>query len=381
MTHNIGIGVIGMGWMGEVHSRSYRQILDRFYDSNIHPRLVICSDFVEEKAQAAQIRLGFETYTTNWQAVIDHPEVQVVNIATPNGLHLEMVRAASAAGKHVFCEKPVGKDPDQTAACEQAARQAGVMSFVGYNYRWAPLVQYVKALIEGGKLGRLTHYRGRFFSCYASNPHSVLSWRFQGEHGLGTLGDLMSHVIDMAHFLVGPIESLVGNRETFIKERPLAIPGKGTHFSTGSADDPHGDVTNEDYVGALVRFENGVQGSLEGCRAINGPKCEMAFEINGTLGSVKWNFEQMNELHLQFRNANEAEDGYTQIYGAPGHPYYGNFHPGPGLAMGYEDLKAIEAFKFLKGIVAGEQMALTPSLARHPSPEFGRGDGGEGERI
>ena len=351
----IGIGVIGMGWMGEVHSRSYRQVLDRFYDSGIRPRLILCSDNVEERAKRAQERLGFEGYTTNWYDVINHPEIQVVNVATPNGLHLEMIEAATAAGKHVFCEKPVGRDPQQTALAEKATREAGVQSFVGFNYRWTPVVQYIKQLIDDGTLGQLTHYRGRFFACYASDPNSVLSWRFQRDNGLGTLGDLMPHVIDMAHMLMGPIERIVGNKTTFIKTRPIAQPGKGTHFSTGSPDDPQGDVTNEDYVGALVSFTNGVQGTLEGCRAINGPKCEMAFELNGTKGSVKWNFERMNEVELQLRNADNAQDGFTTIFGAPEHPAHGNFNPGPAIGMGYEDLKAIEAYQFLQGIVNGQQ--------------------------
>lgn len=355
MTQSIGIGVIGMGWMGEVHSRSYRQILDRFYDKGIQPRLIICSDSIEHRAREAKERFGFETFSINWHEVVENPNVDVVNIAAPNGLHLEMVRAAAQTGKHILCEKPVGKNPQETIQCEKAAREAGVYTFVGYNYRWAPLVQYTKHLIDEGKLGRLTHYRGRFFSCYASNPYSVLSWRFQKEHGLGTLGDLMTHVIDMAHMLAGPIHKIIGNRETFIRQRPLATPGEGTHFSLGSADSPMDEVTNEDYVGALVRFENGVQGSLEACRVINGPKCEMAFEINGTQGSVRWNFERMNQLELQFRKADEAEDGYTTILAAPAHPFHERFNPGPGLGIGYEDLKIIEAYQFLKSIVDGKQ--------------------------
>jgi predicted dehydrogenase len=355
MTHTIGIGVIGMGWMGEVHSRAYRQIVDRFRDSGIEPRLVICNDAVEHRAREAQARFGYEQYTTHWPEVIAHPDVDVVNIAAPNGLHLEMVRAAAEAGKHILCEKPVGKDSQETAQCEKAAREASVFTFVGYNYRWAPLVQYAKHLIEAGKLGRLTHYRGRFFTGYASNPYGVLSWRFQRENGLGALGDLMSHVIDMAHMLAGPVEKVIGNRETFIRQRPIPTPGEGTHFSLGTANSEMGDVTNEDYAGALVRFVNGAQGTLEACRIINGPKCEMAFEINGTDGSIRWNFERQNEVEIQFRPADQAEDGYTTILGGPAHPFHSRFNPGPGLGIGYEDLKTIEAYNFLKSVVEKRQ--------------------------
>ncbi len=362
MTHTLGIGIIGMGWMGSAHARAYRNLPDRFYDSGIRPRLVICADEVSARAQQAQEIHGFAESTTDWRRVIEHPQVQVVNITSPNYLHLEMVRAATAAGKHVFCEKPVGRSPRETAEIEQLARQAGVFSFVGFNYRWAPMVQYAKQLIDEGRLGRLTHYRGRFFAMYGSNPLGLLTWRFKEEQaGLGVLGDIMSHVIDMAHMLCGPIRRVVGNRHTFIPERPLPIPGQGTHFSLGQPGDPTGAVENEDYAGALVQFENGVQGSLESCRAIFGPKCEMAFEINGTAGAIRWNFERMNELELYLPDQANTHDGYTNLIGGPAFPFHGRFNPGDGIGIGYEDLKCIEAYQFLQSIVDGQQRE--PSFA------------------
>jgi predicted dehydrogenase len=354
MSHSIGIGVIGMGWMGTAHSRAYRAVTDRYYDSGIRPRLIICADDYEERAVRAKEALGFETYTTDWRDVIKHPEVDAVNIASPNFLHLEMVKAATAAGKHVFCEKPVGATPNETIEIEALARVAGVKSFVGFNYRWAPMVQYARQLIEDGRLGALTHYRGRFFSMYGSNPYGLLSWRFQYEQGgLGVLGDIMSHVTDMAHMLVGPIDSVVSNRHTFITERPLPKPG-GTHFSLGSEGDPTGPVTNEDYVGALVRFADGVQGSFEACRAIYGPKCEMSFEVNGTKGALKWNFERLNELQVYLPDE-DAHDGYTTLLGGPKYGDHGRFNPGDGIGVGYEDLKTIEAYNFLQSIVEDRQ--------------------------
>ena len=227
MTRTIGIGVIGMGWMGQVHSRSYRQMVDRFHDDGIRPRLVICADDVEARAQKAQAMFGFEQYTTDWREVITYPEVEVVNITAPNFMHVEMIKAATAAKKHVFCEKPVGRSPEETAQAEALARKAGVMSFVGYNYRWAPMVQYALQLIREGKLGQLTHYRGRFFAMYGSNPYGMLTWRFDRQlAGLGTLGDIMSHVIDMASMLVGPVKRVVSNRHTYIPQRPLPVPGR-----------------------------------------------------------------------------------------------------------------------------------------------------------
>ena len=352
----IGIGVVGMGWMGEVHSRSYRSIRDRFPDLDVEPRLVVCADAVEERARAARSRFGFERYTTDWRQVIADPEVAVVNVAAPNGMHLEVNRAALAAGKHVLCEKPVGREPGETLASAAAARKAGVLTFVGYNYRWAPVVQYARKLAEDGKLGRLTHYRGRFLNGYAGDPAGFLSWRFEKEQGLGTLGDLMSHAIDMAHMMAGPIARVTSDKEIFIRRRPLPRPGKGTHYDKGTLDGPTGDVTNEDYVSALVHFENGARGTLESCRVINGAKCDMSFELHGTKGAVKWTMERMNEIQLQWRRDDEpAQDGYTTLLSGPAHPYHGHFNPAWGTGLGYDDLKAIEAYEFLRSIASGRQ--------------------------
>ena len=358
MTRTIGIGVIGMGWMGEVHSRSYRAVPDRFHASGIVPRLVVCADPVEARAQAAQQRFGFERATTDWREVIADPAVEAVNVTAPNGMHLEINRAAAQAGKHILCEKPVGREPNETLASVAAAREAGVKTFVGYNYRWAPVVQYALTLLQDGKLGQITHYHGRFLNGYAANPNGFLSWRFEQEQGLGTLGDLMSHVIDMAHMLNGPITRLTSDRETFIRSRPIPQPGCGTHYDVGTPGDPHGDVTNEDYVSALVHFANGARGMLEACRIINGAKCDIGFEIHGTRGAMKWGMERMNELQLQWRNdANPAEDAYLDVLSGPAHPFHSAFNPAWGLGLSYEDLKVIEAYQFLRSIVDDKQGA------------------------
>jgi len=356
MEGTIGVGVIGMGWMGEVHSRSYRALADRFPGSELLPRLVVCADPVEARARAAQARFGFERWTADWRDVVADPEVKVVNVAAPNGLHLEINRAAARAGKHLLCEKPVGKDPEETIQSAAAAREARVLTFVGYNYRWAPLVQYARQLVQSGRLGRLTHYHGRFLNGYAADPDGFLSWRFDRAQGLGTLGDLMSHVIDMAHMLAGPIAAVTSDQETFIRRRPIPRPGTGTHYDKGTRDGPMGDVTNEDFVSALVRFEGGARGMLEACRVINGAKCDMSFELHGTRGAIRWGMERMNELQVQWRNDGEpAQDGYTTLLSGPAHPYHRQFNPGWGLNLGYDDLKVIEAHEFLSSIAAGRQ--------------------------
>jgi predicted dehydrogenase len=355
MSEMIGIGVIGMGWMGVVHSRAYRQIADRFHEAGIRARLVICADDVESRASEGQQRLGFERYTTDWRQVISEPGVQVVNVATPNAMHLEVIQAAAEAGKHVFCEKPVGRNPRETAAITAAVHRAGVLSCVGYNYRWTPLVRYARQIIRDGKLGPITHYRGRFLVDYGSSPHGTLSWRFQRElAGYGTLGDLMSHVVDLAHMLAGPMQRVVAGRKTFITSRPLPIPGQGSHFSV-NPDSPLADVTNEDYVGALVQFACGAQGTLEVCRVVKGPRCELAFELNGTKGAIKWNLERMNELELFLPDGTEEHNGPVLVQSGPQHPYYASFYPGPAISMSYEDLKLIEAFEFLRSVSSGTQ--------------------------
>lgn len=356
MHRTIGIGIIGMGWMGDVHSRSYNTLPDRFHESGITPKLVVCADPVETRARTAQQRFGFERFTTDWQEVIADPDVEVVNITAPNGMHLEINRAAAAAGKHIMCEKPVGRKPEDTILSVQAARDAGVITGVGYNYRWAPLVQYARQLILEGKLGNITHYHGRFLNGYAGNPNGFLSWRFEADQGLGTLGDLMSHVIDMAHMLAGPIDRLVSDKETFIRKRPIPQPGTGTHYDQGDANSPQGDVTNEDYVSSLVHFKNGARGHLEACRVINGARCDMSFEIHGTEGAIKWNMERMNELQLQWRNHDDArEEGYKTLLSGPAHPYHQHFNPGWGVNLSYDDLKVIEAHNFLQSVANGVQ--------------------------
>jgi len=358
----LGIGVIGMGWMGQVHSRSYGMVTQRFPDSGLQPRLIICSDNIEARAQHAQRILGFESSTTRWQDVIEHPDVQIVNIATPNNLHVDIVRAAAQAGKHIFCEKPVGRNPQETAEIEALAREAGVLTFVGFNYRWSPMVMHAKKLIDEGKLGTLTQFRGRFFSMYGSDPMGLLSWRFNKEiSGFGVLGDIMAHVMDMALVMTGPVKRLVSNSHTFIPERPIPIPGKGTHYSVGQPDDPKGAVTNEDYVGALLEFENGVRGSVEVSRTIFGPKNQFGFEINGTKGAISWDFERMNELQLYLPTDDGLHDGFIRLVSGDQYPYHGNFNPGEGSGLGYEDMKVIEAYHFLKAVAEGEQIA--PSFA------------------
>ncbi len=352
----LGIGVVGFGWMGQAHSRSAARIASLFPERSFDTALIVCGDNVAERREQAVSGVGFREAVEDWRAVVDHPDVDVVYVTAPNMMHEEIAIAAAEAGKAVFCEKPVGGTPDQTVRIEAAARRAGVITGVGYNYRWAPLVQHAKALIDSGRLGEITNYRGRFFSMYGADPMGLLSWRFLvDEAGYGVSSDILSHAVDLAHMLIGPITEVSGTRETFIRDRPLPKAG-GTHYDRGQPGDPTGAVTNEDYAAAMVRFANGTRGTFESSRAIIGPESQMAFDVYGTKGALSWNLETMNEMQVFLvDDEGGAPRGYTTVYAGDRYPYHGHFVPGDANAIGYEDLKVIENYEFLSAVASGEQ--------------------------
>jgi predicted dehydrogenase len=350
----IGVGVIGFGWLGQAHSRSLLRIPTLFPEREFDAELVVCGDTLAERRDDAVRSFGFARAEADWRAVIDDPGVDVVYVAAPNMLHVELVEAAAAAGKHVFCEKPVGGTPEQTVVAERAARRAGVTSGVGYNYRWAPLVRYAKQLIDSGRLGEITNYRGRFFSMYGSDPLGVLSWRFLVDQaGYGVTTDLMSHSVDLAHMLLGPIARVTGTTETFIKERPLPVAG-GTHYGRGRPEDPKGAVTNEDYAGMLCEFAGGARGTFEASRSIVGPESQMAFEVYGTKGALGWNLEKLNELQV-YLVEDEPHTGYRTVFGGDRFPYHGHFVPGSANGIGFEDLVVIEDYEFCRSLAEGRE--------------------------
>jgi predicted dehydrogenase len=325
--------------------------------------LIACSDPVPELAREAVDSFGFARAGAEWQRVIDDPEVEIVVVAAPNMLHLELVEAAAQAGKAVFCEKPVGGTPQHIARAARAARRAGVISGVGYNYRWAPLVQYAKELIATGELGDITNYRGRFFSMYGSDPRGLLSWRFlQDQGGYGVTSDLLSHAVDLGQMLLGPITRVVGTTATFIGERPLPSPSpttRASHYGRGEPGDPTGAVTNEDYAGMLCEFAGGARGTFEASRTIIGPESQMAFDAYGTQGAVGWNLERLNELQL-YRATRDRGSGYTTVLGGDRFPYHGAFVPGAGNPIGFEDLVVIEDYEFCRAVA--EERPFAPGF-------------------
>jgi predicted dehydrogenase len=353
----LGVGVIGFGWLGQAHTRSMQRIPTLFADREFDPVLVACSDPVPALAESAVASFGFQRADADWRSVIDDPAVDIVVIAAPNMLHVELVEAAAAAGKHVFCEKPVGGTPAQTVQAERAARRAGVISGVGYNYRWAPLVRYAAELIASGELGEITNYRGRFFSMYGADPLGLLSWRFrvdQGGHGVTS--DLLSHAVDLGQMLLGPITRVVGTTETFIRERPIPGPRGGGHYGLGAPGDATGPVTNEDYAAILCEFGGGARGTFEASRTIVGPESQMAFDVYGTRGAAGWNLEKLNELQL-YRATGDRGSGYTTVFGGDRFPHHGHFVPGSANGIGFEDLVVIEDLEFCRAVAEGRPFA------------------------
>ena len=349
---HIGVGVIGFGWLGQAHSRSLLRIPTLFHDRAYDPRLVACSDALPARVDDAVSAFGFQRGSVDWRAVVEDPEVEAVWIAAPNMVHGELVAAVAAAGKAVFCEKPVGGTPEHVRHAAGAARAAGVISGVGYNYRWAPLVQYARELIAAGELGEITNYRGRFFSMYGADPLGVNSWRFQlDEAGYGVTSDLLSHAVDLAHMLIGRIARVTGTIDTFIHERPQPTDGAG-HYGRGRPEDPMRPVTNEDYAGMLVEFANGTRGSFEASRTTLGPESEMAFDAYGRRGAVGWNLERLNELRL-YRATTDRASGYTTVLGGDRFGHHGAFVPGSGNPIGFEDLVTIEDHEFCTALAEG----------------------------
>jgi predicted dehydrogenase len=348
----IGVGVIGFGWLGHAHSRSLIRIPTLFGARIYDPVLVACSDTLPALRDEAVASFGFRRASPDWRAVIEDPDVEVVFIAAPNMLHVELVEAAARAGKAVFCEKPVGGTPEQIARAARAVRDAGVIGGVGFNYRWAPLVQYARELIAGGELGQITNYRGQFFSMYGADPLALNSWRFQlDQGGYGVTSDLLSHAVDLAHMLIGPISRVAGTIATFIANRPEPAQRAG-HYSRGTPEDPLTPVTNEDYAAMLCEFACGARGTFESSRTIVGPQSQMAFDAYGTAGAVGWNFERLNEVRL-YRATRERGSGYTTVLGGEGYGHHGVFVPGSANQIGFEDLIAIEDYEFCRAVVEG----------------------------
>lgn len=367
MSRRLGVGLLGVGWMGALHTHAYRRLADHYPDLDVRCELIAAADVGESGRRRAVEELGYARAEQDWRAVVDDPDVDVVSVTAPNALHREMALAVLAAGKALWVEKPVGRGLAETAELA-AAMDPGAVTAVGFNYRTVPLVEHAGALVATGALGRVTGFRGWFLNDYASNPWGPLNWRFSRDGaGSGALGDLMSHVVDLATALLGPLREVVAVTDVAIARRPYAA-GEGEHFATlgpGSLeppgdDVPTGEVENEDSARVLARFASGASGLLEVDRAAVGPHCSLGFEIHGSAGSLSWDFERMNELQLYLADTS-GDAGYRRVLARPGHGDYGRFQPGPAISMSYDDLKVIEAARFVGAVLTGEPVA--PGLA------------------
>ena len=354
MTMRIGIAVLGLGWMGQAHSRSALRIPSLFPDRSFTPELVVCADTEADRRDRAVRDFGFARAVADWREAVAAPDVDAVWVTAPNMLHVPMIEAACSAGKAVFSEKPIGGKPEQTVAAYRAAQAAGVHTGVGYNYLWSPLVLHARELISSGELGEITHYRGRFLSMYGSDELGLLSWRFMlDQAGYGVTSDILSHSVSMAQALVGPISEVVGDRNTTITHRPIPT-GASSHYGRGRPEDPKGEVENEDFASMLCRFEGGATGTFEVSRTTVGPESQNAFEVYGTKGALAWNLERINELQV-YRLTADPNSGYTTVFGGDRFPFHGAFVPGQANAIGFEDLVAIEDYAFCEALARCER--------------------------
>ncbi|MFE9601024.1 Gfo/Idh/MocA family protein [Streptomyces hokutonensis] len=357
MVTSLGVAVVGFGWMGRVHTQAYARVPHHFPQLTVRPQLVSVAEDVPGRAEQAAGQFGFASTTRDWREVVADPRVQAVSITAPNFLHREIGVAMAEAGKHIWIEKPVGLSTADASAVSDAVTKAGVQGAVGFNYRNAPAVEAARDLIASGELGTVTHIRVRLFSDYAAHPDGALTWRYELERGgHGVLGDLASHGADLAHHLLGDITSLAADTAIFLPRRARPTGATAGHaLATGGELGP---VENEDYVNCLLRFASGARGVLEACRVSVGEQNNYGFEVHGTKGAVFWDFRRMNELAVS-RGTTYQDQPVTTVYVGPGDGEFGAFQPGAANAMGYDDLKVIEAYRFLRSVAEGKPYGAT----------------------
>ena len=357
----LGVGIVGFGWMGQVHARAFTRLLEHYPDSAMVPRLVAVADTDEARRDHALRSYGFEVAVSGYAELLARDDIQVVSVCGPNFVHREISVAAAQAGKHVWVEKPAGRHLDDTQAIAEAIQRAGVQSAVGFNYRNAPAVQLAREIVSAGEIGPVETATVRLLSDYAAHPDGALSWRFDPDFaGTGVLGDLASHGLDLVRHVVGEqtgeIAALVADRATFITQRPEPT-GTVSHFAT-AAGGKLGPVGNEDQVTALLRFESGAHGYLESSRVAVGEQCTYGFEVRGERGAVAWDFRRMQELRVCSGQGYQDAAWQTR-FASPGWGDLTAFQPGAGISMGYDDLKVIEAERLVRSIASGKPVGAT----------------------
>ena len=346
----IGIGVIGTGFMGKAHSIAYSASASVF-GTGLRPRLEMVCDLSPERAQIRAADLGFSRYSSDWREVVNDPAVELLSVCTPNDTHAEISIAALAAGKHVWCEKPMSTTLTDSAAMRDMAINSSAKTIIGYNYTKNPAVTHARRLIEEGHIGRVSGFFCRYDVDNEADGSRPWSWRMsRDKSGTGANGDVLSHVISVGHYLTGStISKVVGD---------IAI----IHQQRADADNPDSQKTvdNDDMVSALVTFANGVKGHIGASRVTWGRKCGLRWEIHGTEGTILYDQERLNELKLFIKDTDAGDSGtgdsgaaiagFRTILTGPQHPPYSAFLPNGGHSLGYMDVKICELHELLTAI-------------------------------
>ncbi len=330
MKSTVGIGLLGAGAMGKAHSIAFRSV-SSIFRLPLQPRLVVVADASEELAARAAADWGFERHAGDWRAVIDDPDVEIVDIALPNSLHREVSLAAIEAGKFVYCEKPMAPTAAEAAEMLGAAERAGVATQVGFNFLKNPVIDLAREIIERGEIGEIWSFSGRHAEDYMADPGKPWTWRLDPSGGGGAVADLGSHIVSMARYLVGPIVEVCAVADTVVRSRPSA-PGSASMAP----------VKVDDLVKALVRFERGCIGTIEASWVASGRKMQLEFEIVGSKGTLAFSQARLSELQLFQYGQEESRNGFRTIMAGPLHPPYLDFCIAGGHQLGYNDLKTIE---------------------------------------
>ncbi len=352
----MNVGLIGYKFMGRMHTNAWMKA-PLFFDTNIQPVRKLLCGIPEKPLQEFAAKWGWEECTTDWREVVNRPDIDIVDIATPTNLHAEIAIAAAKAGKHVFCEKPIALSSAQAREMLDAAERSGIVHYLNHNYRRNPAVMLAKRLIDDGKIGKIFHWRSAYLQSWIVDPGFPLTWHLKKEvAGMGPQIDLNSHSVDLARFLVGEIREVCGMTAQFIPERPLPNESVAGTFKGGALEGQKGKVTVEDAAFMTVKFENGALGSLDTSRFCTGRKNYNTFEIYGDRGSILFDQERMNEL--QFFSAEDGSNaqGYrTILVTEPEHAYIGHWWP-PGHIIGYEHAFVHAVADFLEAIDSGKMI-------------------------
>lgn len=355
----LNIGLIGAGFMGKAHSLAYTAMPMFFWPAPAIPVRKSIVDVTDEIAADAALRFGFEKSSSDWRSVVADPDIDIIDIATPNHLHAEIAIAAAAAGKHIISEKPLARTGDEAKTMYEAVKSAGIVHMVAFNYRRTPAVALAKKYISEGAIGEILNFRGTYLQDWSADPDGPLSWRFQKKiAGSGSLGDIGTHVVDMARYLCGEITQVNTQLKTWVKSRPLQAGGVDKlGASTKDSTAPRGEVDVDDEVLSLLEFQNGAIGSLEATRNAHGRNNFLTFEIHGSLGSIYFNYERRDELQVAFATDQADRKGFRTVYTGPAHPYGEGLWPIPALGIGYGETKIIETYDFVKAIVEGGEVS------------------------